>query len=417
MTLKSDEILGFIKENDVKFIKLAFCDIKGEQKNISIMADKLEDALRFGIYFDSSNISGFESESGELMLKPDLSTISILPWRPQQGRVVRFYCNIFNPDGTPFKHDTRALLMSAQSRCQDMGYQCSISTEAEFYIFKTDSLGNPTTSPYDEGGYSDMAPLDKGENIRREICLNLLEMGIDPEKSHHESGPGQHEIDFKHSAPLKAADNFLAFKSLVKAVCGRNGVYASFLPKPLKNKSGSGLHINLSLNKLDEKNILAENEKLDTVTKSFIAGVLKHIVEITAFLNPLSNSYQRLGKFEAPSVVDWAYGSRSALIRIPAAFGDKKRIEIRSADCAINPYLALTLIINAGLDGIKNNLELNENSYKKSRLPISLKEAVLAAQSSTYIDSIIGKETKQRYLSAIIDQAKKKSFFEMFKII
>lgn len=421
MKLSTDEVLGFIKENDVKFVKLAFCDIKGEQKNISIMADKLEDALRSGVYFDSSNISGFESElSSELMLKPDLDTISILPWRPQQGRVVRFYCNIFNSDGSPYDYDTRAFLEKAQHKCKCMGFDCLISTEAEFYIFKVNKNGRPTLQPYDEGRYADMPPLDKCENIRREVCLSLQEMDMEPEKSHHESGPGQQEIDFRQSAPLKAADNFLAFKSLVKAVCGRNGVYASFLPKPLKTRSGSGLHINLSLYDQKGNNIFEriKTNELEGTARCFVAGIINHITEITAFLNLLDNSYLRLGKFEAPRAADWAYGNRSVCVRIPQTQAEKSRIEIRSADCALNPYLALALIIHAGLDGIEKNLTLkDEKTSEAHKLPAGLKEAVRICRKSEFIDLVLGEKIKEKYLDAIIALNKSKSFSELFKII
>lgn len=403
MTLNYNEVLDFVKENDVKFVKLAFCDIMGLQKNISILADKLEEAMRSGVYFDSDNIAGFSTSGGdELMLMPDLSTLSVLPWRPQQGRVIRFFCNVLHADGSPCGYDGRTLLTSAQDKCREAGYECALSTEAEFYIFKTDELGSPTLKPYDEGGYLDMPPLDKGENIRREICLSLLEMGIEPEKSHHESGPGQNEIDFKHSLPIKAADNFLAFKSLVKAVCGRNGVYASFLPKPLKGHSGSGLHINLSLKDRNGKNIFtrAAGGGLGSSAQSFVAGVLRRMVEMTIFLNPIANSYERFGKCEAPAMVDWAYGSRKALIRIPCAADDKNRMEIRSADCAANPYLAFALILNAGLEGINEGLQLQDNA-ESVPLPAELKDAVNAAAASEWVDNIIGKSVKERFIAAV----------------
>jgi glutamine synthetase len=248
MTYTMKEILEFVGENDVKFIRLAFCDLFGTQKQISIMPDELERAFESGISFDASAIKGFEDVSkSDLFLFPDPTTLSLLPWRPQQGRVARFFCDIKNPDHTPYICNTRNLLKSAVKRCEDMGYICQVGSECEFYLFMTDENGNPTMITHDEGGYLDISPLDKGDNVRREICVSLEEMGIKPEASHHEQGPGQNEIDFKYSDALTSADNFMTFKSVIKAIAAKNGLYASFMPKPLLDQSGNGLHINLSL--------------------------------------------------------------------------------------------------------------------------------------------------------------------------
>ena len=411
MTYAVREVLQFIKENDVKFIRLAFCDLFGTQKNISIMPNELERAFKEGVSFDASAIKGFADVSkSDLLLFPDPSTLSILPWRPQQGRVVRFFCDIRTPEKERFIYDSRDILRNMIKKCMAKGYTPYIGTECEFYLFKTDEDGEPTMVTHDKGGYLDIAPIDKGENIRREICLCLEEMGISPESSHHEQGPGQNEIDFKYSDSLTAADNFITFKSVVKAIATRNGLFASFMPKPIADNSGNGLHINLSLSK-NGTNIFENNNKWEQENvQSFIAGILSKAKEITAFLNPLVNSYDRFGKFEAPKYISWSHQNRSQLIRIPAATGEKTRIELRSPDSAINPYIAFSLIIGAGLYGIENSIKLpeaiNENLYTASEeilsnidtLPESLEEALSIAKNSDFIKEIIGQEVLDRYI-------------------
>ena len=411
MTYAVREVLQFIKENDVKFIRLAFCDLFGTQKNISIMPNELERAFKEGVSFDASAIKGFADVSkSDLLLFPDPSTLSILPWRPQQGRVVRFFCDIRTPEKERFIYDSRDILRNMIKKCIAKGYTPYIGTECEFYLFKTDEEGEPTMVTHDKGGYFDIAPIDKGENIRREICLCLEEMGISPESSHHEQGPGQNEIDFKYSDSLTAADNFITFKSVVKAIAARNGLFASFMPKPIADNSGNGLHINLSLSK-NGTNIFENNNKWEQENvQSFIAGILSKAKEITAFLNPLVNSYERFGKFEAPKYISWSHQNRSQLIRIPAATGEKTRRELRSPDSAINPYIAFSLIIGAGLYGIENSIKLpeaiNENLYTAGddilknidTLPESLEEALSIAKNSDFIKEIIGQEVLDRYI-------------------
>ena len=404
------EVLEFVKQNDVKFIRLAFCDMFGTQKNISIMPDELERAFKEGVSFDASAIRGFgDVAKSDLLLFPDADTLNVLPWRPQQGRVVRFFCDIKTPDKEEFLYDSRNILKKVVRICQEKGYTPYIGTECEFYLFKTDEDGEATYITHDKGGYFDIAPIDKGENIRREICLCLEEMGIKPESSHHEQGPGQNEIDFKYSDSLTAADNFITFKSVVKAIATRNGLFASFLPKPIADESGNGLHINLSLLK-NGTNIFENNKWEQENAKNFIAGILSKAKEITAFLNPLVNSYERFGKFEAPKYISWSHQNRSQLIRIPAATGEKTRMELRSPDSSINPYIAFSLIIGAGLYGIENSIELpeavNENLYTTSdevlnnieKLPESLEEAINIAKNSEFIKDIIGEEVLKRYI-------------------
>lgn len=404
------DVLDFVKENDVKFIRLAFCDLFGMQKNISIMPNELESAFKHGVSFDAHAVCGFQdTEKSDLLLFPDPATLTLLPWRPEPGKVVRFYCDIRKPDGTPFLSDGRTILKQVIERCQKMGYVCKIGAECEFYLFKTDEDGNPTSTTLDNGGYLDISPLDKGENMRREICLCLDEMGIHPETSHHEQGPGQNEIDFRFSDALSCADNFLTFKSVVKAIAARNGLFASFMPKPIMHSAGSGMHINISLSKNGINIFKNAGEEINPVANSFMAGVLSKTPEITAFLNPLANSYERFGYFEAPKYVSWSHQNRSQLIRIPASIAEKGRMELRSPDPSLNPYLSFALILAAGLDGIENNLPLpaaiNENlftapediTFSLTMLPTNLSKAVALCQNSAFVKSVLGQELLAKY--------------------
>jgi glutamine synthetase len=419
MNSTESEILEFVQENDIKFIKLNFCDILGFQKNISIMADELQSAFENGISFDAYAIPGFRDVThSDLILFPDPATLAVLPWRPGPGRVARFYCDIKNPDGSAFLHDGRTLLKRAVEHAGELGYSCKIGAECEFYLFKTDVHGDPSIIPFDSGGYLDIAPLDRGEDIRREICLTLEEMGVKPEASHHEQGPGQSEIDFKFSDAVNSADNLQTFKAVVKSVAARNGLFASFMPKPLKEAAGSGLHVNLSLAQ-NEKNIFKNaGEGHSNVAESFIAGILAKTPEITLFLNPLANSYERFGKFEAPRYVSWSHQNRSQLIRIPAATGDKVRMELRSPDPSINPYISFALIIAAGLNGIENNTSLppaidadlftadSSITATLEMLPNSLKNAIGLAENSAFIKSVTGEELLSRYIAIKKAEAK-----------
>lgn len=392
MFYKKQEILDYMEEEDVKFVRLAFCDVLGTQKNVSIMASELSRAFDDGISFDASAILGFGSEDkSDFFLFPDPSTLAILPWRPSQGRVVRLFCDIKHPDGKPFLMDARHLLKQAVVAAKHKGITCNFGAEYEFYLFKTDEEGNPTKTPFDQAGYMDIAPEDTGENVRREICLTLAEMGITPETSHHEEGPGQHEIDFKYSGAIVAADNATTFKSVVKTIAARNGLYACFSPKPLPDKSGNGFHINMSLQCKDG---------IDR-TKIFMAGIMKHICEMTAFLNPTEESYARLGEKKAPKHVAWLQENRTQLIRIPAAKGEYERIELRSPDPSANPYIAFALMIYAGLDGIVKDLPVPEPAVatpehtpaeggnKIETLPECLAEALEKAANSDFVSEVL----------------------------
>lgn len=388
MSYTSQEILQYIREEDVKFIRLAFCDVYGTQKNISIMPGELERAFTHGIAIDASAIAGFGGEvRSDLYLHPDPSTISVLPWRPEHGRVVRMFCNITYPDSTVFEADTRSILKRAVEKAAAMGYRFDFGPAMEFYLFLQDDLGEPTLTPYDKAGYMDIAPADKGENVRREICLTLEQMGFRPESSHHEEGPGQNEIDFHYADALTAADNTVTFRSVVHTIAARNGLSASFAPKPLKGCPGNGMHLNFSVHAADGSDALP----------AAIAGIMRHISAMTLFLNPKEQSYSRLGSQKAPAYITWGHENRSQLIRIPSAGGQYRRAELRSPDSFCNPYLAMALIIYAALNGIEQQLtppqpvELDlfhttaEQLKAYTPLPGSLKAAVLAAQSSDFI--------------------------------
>ncbi len=412
MSYSIQEILEYVDVNDVKFIRLAFCDLFGTEKQISIMPDELKRAFESGISFDASAIRGYgDVVKSDLFLFPDASTLSILPWRPQRGRVAKFLCEIKNPDGSEYSFDTRNILKKAMRRCREMGYLCLIGAECEFYLFRTDENGEPIMVTQDQGGYFDIAPLDKGENVRREICLTLEEMGIKPETSHHEQGPGQNEIDFKYSDALTAADNFLTYKSVIKAIAAKNGLYASFMPKPIPDKSGSGLHINLSLAK-DGFNIFCdERGEYGAIVNGFIEGILEKTGEISAFLNSNVNSYDRLGHFEAPKYISWSHQNRSQLVRIPAESGEKTRMELRSPDPAVNPYLTFALILHAGLDGIEADYKLREpldlNLYKAeaeileglSKLPADMESALKKMRDSDFVKKVLGEQLSEKYAS------------------
>lgn len=392
MKYSAQEVIQYVNEEDVKFIRLAFCDVYGRQKNISIMPSELSRAFEYGIAFDASSVGGFGDEThSDLFLRPDPSTLSILPWRTEHGRVVRMFCTITKPNGEVFECDTRSVLKKAISDAKKAGIEFSFGSELEFYLFKLDENGLPTKEPYDTAGYMDMAPDDRGENIRREICLMLEQMGICPESSHHEGGPGQNEIDFRYSDPLSAADDAMAFQTVVKTIARRNGLFADFSPKPLANKPGNGLHINMSV-KQDENRILLP---------SMLAGIMKYIKELTVFLNPTEESYQRFGQAKAPKYVSWSSENRSQLIRIPAASGEYRRAELRSPDPMTNPYLAYALLIYAGMYGIENELVLPKTSEvnfftadqataaQYEQLPSTLEEAKTLAQKSTFISEHI----------------------------
>ena len=414
MDYTMSEVLQFVRENDVKFIRLAFCDVFGTLKNLSIMADELPGVFEHGIGFDASAVNGFTYvEESDLFLFPDASTLTVLPWRPQQGRVVRLFCDIRHHDGTPFEGDGRQILRGAIQKAEAMGYTCRIGSDCEFYLFEADDDGRPTKKPHDSARYFDVAPLDKGENVRRDICLTLEEMDIKPESSHHEMGPGQNEIDFKSGTALLAADNFATFKSVVKAMSSRNGLFASFMPKPIHDESGSGLHIKVSLYKNGFNVFKSEQGGLTDEGRSFVAGVLKHIREMTAFLNPLTNSYARLASHEGLRYVAWSASNLSQVLRVPNVGGAAAYIELRSSDPSCNPYIAFALMLHAGLSGIEKGLALEDALHfapsqadikmpqnALRTLPETLFEAIVEAQNSSFLTSVLPTKTIDSFLYA-----------------
>lgn len=382
------EVMDFINEEDVKFIRLAYFDLSGKQKNVSVLAGEIERIFREGFSFDASAVDGFESpEKSDLYLHPDPSTLSILPWRPSAGKVVRMFCDIKYPDGRPYEKDSRYLLRAAVEKAKkEFGLTLDFGTEFEFYLFKLDENGNPTKIPFDNAGFMDIAPDDKGENIRREIDFTLEQMGITTESSHHEEGPGQNEVDFKYSDALTAADNASTFKWIVRTKAAANGLYADFDPKPLQDKPGNGMHINISASKPE-------------LLPSILAGIMDHLPEITYYLNPTKNSYNRLGELKAPKYIAWGHENRSTVIRVPAT-KNEKRIEIRSSDAGANIYLAFTLLIHAAMDGIKNKMDpfepCEENLFDKEiaekynyrPIPDTLSTAKDLAEKSQFVKQI-----------------------------
>lgn len=392
MKYSKQEVVQYVEEENVKFIRLAFCDVFGKQKNISIMPEELPRAFEYGIAIDASAIEGFGDEThSDLLLHPEADTLMPLPWRPEHGRVVRMFCTISYPNGKTFECDSRSILKQAVWEAEKHGLQFFFGAEQKFYLFNLDDNGNPTKEPYDHAGYMDIAPEDKGENIRREICLTLEQMGIQPESSHHEEGPGQNEIDFRYSDPLAAADNAMTFQTVVKTVAHRNGLYADFAPKPLADKPGNGFHINISVKSSDNTDYMDH----------MIAGILAKISDMTIFLNPLESSYQRFGNNKAPRYISWSSENRSQLIRVPAAVGEYNRAELRSPDPSANTYLAFALMIYAGIYGIQNKLKLQDpadiNLYKADadtlskfeQLPGDLKSAYAAAACSDFIKEYV----------------------------
>ena len=407
MKYSREEILQYVAEEDVKFIRLAFCDVRGRQKNISVMPGELERALDGGIAIDASAIAGFGGEvRSDLLLRPDPATLAPLPWRPEHGRVVRLFCTLENPDGSPCKADTRALLEQAVADAQAQGLEFSFGAEMEFYLFRRDEEGKPTGIPFDSAGYMDVAPEDRGENVRREICLTLEQMGIRPESSHHEEGPGQNEIDFRYADPLTAADQAVTFRSVVQTIAARNGLYADFSPKPLPDKPGNGMHINLSA-----AYTLLSGRAGEDVLPRLIAGVLYRAAEMTPVLNPSEASYRRFGSCKAPRYISWSAQNRSQLIRVPAAVGAYRRAELRSPDPDCNPYLAYTMLIRAGLESIRLGLPLPDpvdcNLYTApaeltaglARLPGSLADAKAAARAGDFLADCLPEPVRAFYLS------------------
>ncbi|MCX7745738.1 MAG: type I glutamate--ammonia ligase [Clostridia bacterium] len=414
-----EDILRIVREQDVKFVRLQFTDIFGVLKNVAITVDQLEKALDNKCMFDGSSIEGFvRIEESDMYLRPDINSFVIFSWRPQAGKVARLICDVYNPDDTPFEGDPRYVLKRALKKARDMGYETfNVGPECEFFLFLTDSEGNPTTVTHDNAGYFDLGPVDLGENARRDMCLALEEMGFEIEASHHEVAPGQHEIDFKYGDALTTADSIMTFKLVVKTIAQRHGLHATFMPKPIFGINGSGMHTNMSLFKNGKNAFYDENGLLQLSQDAywFIGGIMKHMRSIVAITNPLVNSYKRLVPgYEAPVYVAWSARNRSPLIRIPAARGTSTRVELRCPDPSCNPYLALAAILTAGLDGIKNQIQpppsTDKNIFQMTdseraaegidSLPGSLEEAIHEMKKSDLAREILGNHVFDKYIEA-----------------
>ncbi|MFQ9713747.1 MAG: type I glutamate--ammonia ligase [Lachnospira eligens] len=414
-----DDIFRMVEEEDVEFIRLQFTDIFGTLKNIAITSSQLEKALDNKCMFDGSSVEGFvRIEESDMYLYPDYDTFEIFPWRPQQGKVARLICDVYTPDGKPFEGDPRWILKKTIKEANEMGYRFDVGPECEFFLFHTDDNGLPTTLSHEKAGYFDLGPNDLGENIRRDMVLTLEDMGFEIEASHHEVAPAQHEIDFKYDEALKTADNIQTFKMTVKTIAKRHGLYATFMPKPKFGISGSGMHINMSLATEEGKNIFAdENGKIGLSDDAyhFIAGIMKHARGMSAITNPLVNSYKRLVPgYEAPVYIAWSAKNRSPLIRIPASRGNGTRVELRNPDPTANPYLVLALCLAAGLDGIKNKIEVPKsvdcNIYEMTpgerraagieNMPADLKEAVDCLVADEFLCSVLGEHITTKYVEA-----------------
>lgn len=410
------DILDIIEDEDVRFIRLQFTDIFGQIRNIAITQSQIEKALEGKIVFDGSAIEGFmRVEESDMYLVPDLDSFVIFPWRPHQGQVARLICDMRTPSGEEFVSNPRYILKKVIKEAEEMGYDFYVGPECEFFLFNTDDSGAPTLETNDNGSYFDVAPIDNGENCRRDICLTLEDMDYVIESSHHEVARGQNEIDFKYDKALVTADRIVTFKMVVKTLAKRHGMHATFMPKPIYGVNGSGMHINMSLFKDGVNAFYDPNDpkKLSQVAYHFMAGVLKYVREMAVLTNPIVNSYKRLiPGYEAPCYVAWSAGNRSLLLRIPTDDGDRTRIELRSPDPTANPYLALAACLKAGLIGIKEKLtpppsidvnlfnmtEKEREALDIQNLPISLREAVGIARKSDFVKELLGENLFDVYL-------------------
>lgn len=419
-----EDIIRMVEEEDVEFIRLQFTDIFGMLKNVVITSGQLEKALDNRCMFDGSAIEGFvRIDESDMYLYPDLDTFEIFPWRPQQGKVARLICDVYSQDREAFTGDPRNVLKRAVKKAADMGYVFNVGPECEFFLFQTDEEGRPTTNTQETAGYFDVSPIDMGENVRRDLVLNLEEMGYGVEASHHEIAPGQHEIDFQYTDALRAADNILTFKIAAKTIAKCHGLHATFMPKPKEGVNGSGMHINMSLSDKLGKNLFVDEEAklgLSTLACHFMAGILFHMKPMAILTNPLVNSYKRLiPGYDAPIYIAWSPASnRSSLIRIPSPRGGNTRIELRCPDSAMNPYLALAACLRAGLDGIEKKMMLppgvegNLFAMKPEemelrdveRIPETLGDAIEAFCGNAFMKDVLGEHIYTKYLEAKIKE-------------
>lgn len=423
-----EDIIRIVKEEDVKFIRLQFGDIFGVLKNVAITADQLEKALDNKCMFDGSSVEGFvRIEESDMYLYPDYDTFLIFPWNQEMGKAARMICDVYTAEGEPFMGDPRNVLKKVCNEAADMGYTFNVGPECEFFLFKLGPDGRPTTDSNDRGSYFDLGPTDPGESVRQEMVLTLEDMDFEIEASHHEVAPAQHEIDFKYDDAVSAADNIMTFKLAIKTIAQKNNLYATFMPKPIKGIAGSGMHINMSLADKNGKNIFADADDPMGLSKEayhFIAGLMKHANGMAAITNPLVNSYKRLVPgYEAPIYVAWSATNRSPLIRIPSARGNSTRVELRNPDPSATPHLALAVCLAAGLDGIRNKLEVTEsvdcNLFEMDEderiaagvgtLPNRLIDAVEHLKKDKVICDVLGEHIVTKYTEAKIKEWKEYS--------
>ena len=414
-----EDILRIVEEEDVEFIRLQFTVIFGTMKNMAVTVSQLEKAMDNRCMFDVSSLEGLSGEEdSDMYLYPDLSTFEIFPWRPQQGKVARFICDVYRADGTPYEVDPRHVLKKEIASAEKMGYTMYVGPECEFFLFHTDEDGMPTTLTHEQGGYFDVGPLDLGENARRDMILTLEDMGFEIISSHHEIAPAQHEIDFRYDEALVTADNLMTFKMVVKTIAKRHGLHATFMPKPKMETYGSGMHINISLSREDGSNAFRDKNDRNGLSLEgyyFIGGLMKHMKAITCITNPTVNSYKRfIPGYEAPVYMGWSAKTRGPLIRVTTGSGDNTRIELRSPDATANPYLALAVILRAGLDGIKNEImppeNIDENIQKMTQeqrealhieeLPRSLKAAVAELEKDELVCDVLGEKLAAKIIAA-----------------
>jgi glutamine synthetase len=402
-----EQIKEIIKQKHVELLHLQFVDIEGILKHVTVTAEQLDDVVEGKIMFDGSSIKGFSPiNKSDLYLLPDLNTFAVLPWTVEEGySEARFLCSVLNPDGTLFEGDPRNVLKKTVDRAAEKGYTISVGPELEFFLFKADENGNPTTELHDSGGYFEPSPKDLGERVRLEIYRALKVMGFTIEASHHEVAEGQHEINFKYADALGAADNATTYKWVVKTIANKYGLHATFMPKPVFGINGSGMHVNMSLFKDGENAFFdpSDENQLSETAYQFIAGLLAHVKSFAAITNPLVNSYKRLVPgYEAPCYIAWSASNRSALIRIPAKRGMATRVELRSPDPSANPYLAFAIIAAAGLDGVEKGLQapapIDEDIFhmteeRRAQLGIENLPSSLGAAVEEFANGTIGRET------------------------
>lgn len=421
--LKKSEVMKKAKTNGTRFIRMQFTDVAGSLKNVAIPVTQLEKALDGELMFDGSSVAWFANiEESDMFLIPDPDTFAVFPWRPSTGAVARLICDVYTSDKEPFSGDPRTNLKRVVKEAEKMGFVMNAGPEAEFFLFLVDEQGHPILSTHDQAGYFDLAPVDLGEDARRDIVCTLEDMGFEIEASHHEVAPGQHEIDVKYGPAVKIADDIMTYKLVVRTIAERHGLHASFMAKPIGGINGSGMHTHQSLFSLDNKNMFYDPDKphqLSDIARWYMGGVVKHARALTAITNPTVNSYKRLVPgYEAPVYISWSEKNRSCLIRVPARRGVATRIEVRHPDPMCNPYMAMAVMLAAGLDGIKNQIEppepIDANIYKMSRkerekldiqsLPVSLAEALIELQKDEVIKNALGSHIYSHFVEAKWDE-------------